>query len=72
MADGGDRLVKNFRYLHFVARFKQRYMSGVFDATPEMTPVEIHDKIQRHLCRQWHLSDMHKDDIVVEKMVGIE
>lgn len=64
--------MRNNRYVHFVARFDKRYISGVIDASPQTTPVEVHDGIQLFVCKKWKLSEMHKDDVIVETMKCIE
>lgn len=64
--------MRNSRYIHFVARFNTRYLSGVMDVAPDTTPVEVHEGIQRHMCSKWHLSELHLDDIIVEEMRPIE
>lgn len=64
--------MRNYRYVHFVARFNNRYLSGVIDAAPEMDAVAVHEGIQLRVCRKWHLSEMHLDDVIVEEMRPIE
>lgn len=64
--------MRDYRYIHFVARFNNKYLSGVIYAEPQTTPIQVHDGIQLQVCRKWHLSELHKDDVIVEKMRPIE
>lgn len=64
--------MKNNRYVHYVARFNSRYLSGVIDVAPQTTPQDVHGGIQAYVCDKWNLSRLHMDDIIVEKMERIE
>ncbi|PXV46896.1 hypothetical protein DLN05_23280 [Salmonella enterica subsp. enterica serovar Newport str. CFSAN000834] len=64
--------MRNNRYVHYVARFGSQYISGVVDVSPQTTPLEVHEGIQFFVCNQLGLNELHKKDIVVEKMRPLE
>lgn len=64
--------MKKYRYVHYVARFGDNYMSGVADVAPQTNPIDAHEGIQLYVCDKLGLSHMHKKDIIVEKMEPIE
>lgn len=64
--------MRNNRYVHYVARFGDMYLSGVVDVAPQTTPPDVHEGIQAYVCDKWKLSRLHMDDIIVEKMECIE
>lgn len=64
--------MRNNRYIHYVARFGDRYLSGVVDVAPQTAPPDVHEGIQAYVCDKWRLSRLHMDDIIGEKMECIE
>lgn len=64
--------MKNCRYLHYVARFGDRYLSGVVDVAPQTTPLDVHEGILAYVCDKFELNRLHMGDVVVEKMECIE